>query len=246
LRREKTVPYAQVAALLFFVTTIGLAAAMYLRRPPVETSVYRSTFVPPANLLGPALGRLALSPDDRHLAFVAPDANGRTVLWVRALDSLLAQPLPGTDNALSPFWSPDSRFVAFVADGKLKKIDATGGPLLTLCDASVPAPGTWNQDDVILFTPSQGSPGISRVSAAGGTPTPVTTVDTKAEIGHFVPRFLPDGRHFFYVAPGLATDQQGATVYVASLDAYERKMILEGSGNVQYDQAFSFSRAAAR
>src|SRR5262249_10999048 len=135
-------PYARIGAAALFVTTLGLAAMMYLRRPPGDTRVYRSSFVPPANLTSPAVGRLALSPDGRRLAFIAPDSSSRSVLWVRALDSLIAQPLPATAKALSPFWSLDSRFIAFVADGKLKKIDVSAGPPVTLCEANVTGTGS--------------------------------------------------------------------------------------------------------
>jgi hypothetical protein len=151
-------PYAWIAAGVLLATTLGLAATMYFRRPPEETRVYRSTFIPPANLVGIAAGRLALSPDGRRLAFVAVGANNRPLLWVRALDSVDAHSLSGTENALTPFWSPDSRYLAFFADGKLKKVDASGGPPVTLCDSTLAASGTWNRDDVILFTPALGSP----------------------------------------------------------------------------------------
>ena len=176
--------------------------ALYLRRAPVDERVYRSTFVPPGNE-NPSLflyDKLALSPDGRRLAFVANDANGRIVLWVRELAALAAQPLADTEGAAGPFWSPDSRFIAFSAGGKLKKIDASGGPAISLCDTNTGFPGSWGQSDVILFTPTVGQ-GLSRVSAAGGTPTLATTLDTRSgELWHGHPFFLPDGRHFLYAA----------------------------------------------
>ncbi len=179
------------------------------------------------------------------MAFTAPDGNGRLMLWVRALDSLTAQALAGTENAGGLFWSPDSRFIAFSADGKLKKIDASGGPPLTLCDAELQAPGAWNGDDVILFTPSLNS-GLFRVTAAGGTPAAVTTVDGKGEVAHAFPYFLPDGRHFLYLALSPATGIAGQInlrVFAASLDSTERKMVLEGESNVQFDRGvLIFSR----
>jgi len=99
---------------------------------------------------------------------------GGTQLWVRSMDSLQAQPLAGTSNADYPFWSPDSRYIGFFADGKLKKISVFGGPAQTLCDApNGRGGGAWNEDGVILFAPTDGG-GLSCVSAAGGVPVPVT------------------------------------------------------------------------
>ena len=137
--RSRTQWYGWMAAAVFLATTLGVAGAMYLRRAPVDTRVYRSAFLPPANTDYAAIFRnslLALSPDGRRLAFVAPDTNGRIVLWVRELSALAAQPLAGTEGAAGPFWSPDSRFIAFSAAGKLKKIDASGGPAIPLCDTN--------------------------------------------------------------------------------------------------------------
>lgn len=174
-------------------------------------------------MVGQPAGRFALSPDGRRLAFVASDTAGRPMLWVRPLDVLVAQPLLGTEGAAFPFWSPDSRFVGFLAQGKLKKIEVAGGPAVTLCDAAFGATGAWSKDDVILFTPSGESP-LYRVSASGGTPSPVTTLDASSgDSQHIYPFFLPDSRHFLYFVRGSksggVTDPCG--VYVASLDPGE-------------------------
>jgi hypothetical protein len=101
------------------------------------------------------------------------------MLWVRPLDSLASQPLRGTEEARSPFWSPDSRFLAFFAQGKLKKVDVSGGPAQSLCDVEGLGSrgGTWSRDGIILFAAGQRS-ALSRVSASGGVPAPVTTLDT--------------------------------------------------------------------
>ena len=234
--RARTQRYGWIAAAVFLLTTLALAGALYLRRAPVDTRVYRSTFVPPANadvgLLPNDL--LALSPDGRRLAFVAPDANGRPVLWVRELAALAAQPLADTEGAAGPFWSPDSRFIAFSAGGKLKKIDASGGPAISLCDTNTSFPGSWGRGDVILFTPAIGR-GLSRVAAAGGTPTLATTLDTKGgELWHGYPFFLPDGRHFLYAAAGDPT----SGVYVGSLDSPDRTRLLDSFANAQYASGF--------
>jgi len=133
--------------------------------------------------------------------------DGHSQLWVRSLDAMSPQPLTGTDGAAGPFWSPDSRFIAFFAQGKLKKLDAGGGPVITLADAVIGGNGgslgSWDSDDVILFLPRAGSGRLFRVSASGGSPSPVTTLDSgSGEQAHEFPFFLPDGRHFLYVVRG--------------------------------------------
>ena len=234
--RARTQWYRWIAAVMLLVTTLGLAAALYLRSAPVDTHVYRSTFVPPGkeNPSLPVYNKLALSPDGRRLAFVANDANGRVVLWVRELAALAAEPLADTEGAAGPFWSPDSRFIAFTAGGKLKKIDASGGPAISLCDKKTGYPGSWGRGDVILFTSEHYRP-ISQVAAAGGTPTLATTLDTKdGEQLHGWPFFLPDGRHFLYAAAGDAS----SGVYVGSLDSPERTRLLDSVANAQYASGF--------
>ena len=103
---------------------------------------------------GAVVGPLAVSPDGRRIAIVATSADGKSQLWVRSLDTLTAQALAGTEGAFQPFWSPDSRFIGFFAGGKLKKIEVSGGPPITLCDAPDPRGGTWNRDGVIVFGPT--------------------------------------------------------------------------------------------
>jgi Tol biopolymer transport system component len=231
------------------LSVVAIVAALALwrvgmfDRPAVNARVYRSSIVLPEGTQIPAdrssanlspAGRFAVSPDGRRLALVARrDATGLAMLWVRPLDGVVAQSLAGTEGATYPFWSPDSRFVAFLAQGKLKKIDVGGGAPLTLCDASLGATGAWNRDDVILFTPKGGSP-LYRVSASGGTPSPVTTFDTASgDTQHWFPFFLPDGRHFLYSTLGSkragATDPRG--VYVGSLDPKEASTLLLQDGS---------------
>jgi eukaryotic-like serine/threonine-protein kinase len=211
---------AAVGLALALAATL-VAARMWSAAPEPDTRVFASQFVPPTSpIRAPAL-RLALSPDGTRLAYVAPDENGRVLLWVRRLEALTAQPLPGTFNASAPFWSPDSRFIAFQADGRLKKIDASGGAVITLCEALASPPGTWSRDDVILFSAPTGQ--LSRVSAAGGTPVPVTTL-SEGERLHISPVFLPDGRHFLFASP-LAGSRVGA-IHVGSLDSPDVKVLM--------------------
>ena len=149
-----------------------------------------------------AVGPPALSPDGRKLAFDAGEPSGRRQIWVRSLDQLEARPLPGTEGALRPIWSPDSRFVAFVAGGKLRKVDVAGGPPQTICDAPNGADGSWSPEGVILFD-GRGSDPIwtGRGGRRGGKARGGGRPD-KGVTGAGWPQFLPDGRHFLYVVYG--------------------------------------------
>ncbi|MGH9317676.1 MAG: TolB family protein, partial [Thermoanaerobaculia bacterium] len=139
-----------------------------------------------------------------------------------------ARSLPGTEGATYPFWSPDSRFLGFFADGKLKKVEVSGGPVLALCDAPDGRGGSWNRDGVILFEPHFREP-LFRVPATGGKPTPVTLLDeSRKETTHRFPSFLPDGKHFLYLAASHAvgTESELHAIYVSSLDPREKPRLL--------------------
>ena len=169
------------------------------------------------------------------------------MLAVRSLDTLEPQILPGTEGVIStPFWSPDNRFIGFFAQGKLKKVDVTGGPPQELCDAAGGEGGTWNRDGVIVFAPTPTS-GLFRVSAAGGTPVPLTTLDaSRQERSHRHPWFLPDGRHFLYVSLGVffgalpnqpnstATTASPTRAYLGSIDSTDRVELFESDSKVLY------------
>jgi eukaryotic-like serine/threonine-protein kinase len=180
-------------------------------------------------------GHVALSPDGKTLAFVGVDTTGQTLLWVRPLNSLLPIALTGTNGAEYPFWSPDSRTIAFFASGQLRKIDATGGPCLTICSAPQGRGGTWNKDGVIVFAPSSAD-GLYRVSAAGGSPVRVTRIDsTQHQVNHRWPFFLPDGKHFLYTdmtTPTGSTDND--QIYVGALDSSINRPILHAGSNMAY------------
>jgi serine/threonine protein kinase/WD40 repeat protein len=181
-----------------------------------------------------ALRGLAISPDGRRLVVVARDSSGKNLLWIRALDSPSVLPIPGTENPSFPFWSPDSRSIGFFADGKLKKIDASGGPPQTLCDAPISRGGSWNREGVILFAPVPVGP-LDRVSASGGLPTLVTRLDpSRGENSHRWPFFLPDGRHFLYLVANFRGEQEKTGIYVGSLDSKEEKFLLHDNSSVAY------------
>jgi Tol biopolymer transport system component len=133
------------------------------------------------------------------VAFVARSLDGRTLLWIRALDALAARPLPGTEDAggWSPFWSPDSRSIAFTAGQRLKRVDIEAGTVQELAQNVWANPGGWNAEGTILF--SRGNNGIYRVPATGGAESLVLAPGPSGEI-FTEPRFLPDGRHFLFLA----------------------------------------------
>jgi eukaryotic-like serine/threonine-protein kinase len=144
---------------------------------------------------------LAISPDGSTLAFVAKGLTGEDLVWIRRFDRADATPLPGTEEAYSPFWAPDNESIAFFAQGKLKRVGIAGGAPQVLCDVASPqagaTAGAWNADGVIIFAKRFGP--LHRVSAQGGEATPITTIDeARQEFGHYDPSFLPDGDHFVF------------------------------------------------
>ncbi len=175
--REKLAWAVAAAALV----AAGLATVGYLRRAPAPRSRISATLAPPEkvelDVSGANCGSLTVSPDGRLATFPAKDADGKMVLWLRSLGEPGAKPIAGTQGATFPFWSPDSRFLAFFADGKLQKVDTTGAPPLPICDAPNGRSGSWNREGVILFSPDS-TTGIMHVSSGGGTPKPATTLDT--------------------------------------------------------------------
>lgn len=176
---------------------------------------------------------MSLSPDGRKLAFVAGKGGGTGSLWVRMLDSLEARALPGTDGAMMSFWSPDSRFLAFWAGGKLKKIEASGGPPQALCNVvtSAAVAGWWSADGVIFF--SNAAEGIFRLSQAGGDPVLVTKPDTaRGESSYWYPQILPDGRRFLYLI--LFQEREKSGIYLASLDGKDKKRLVGARTSFRY------------
>ncbi len=231
LKRRESL--AWILLVVCFVSLLAvLIASYYSRHTNVNLRTVRFTVNPPEK--GTFGGSLALSPDGRWLAFVALTVDGKRSLWLRALDSLTAQALPGTEGGIYPFWSPDGRFIGFFAQGKLKKIEISGGPPQALCDAPFPLGGTWNREGVIVFAPNYKDP-LYRISAGGGEATPVTTVDRSRNETHLWPHFLPDGHDFLYLSwnsPNVPRD----VVNVASLDSKESKryFLMAGNSNVAY------------
>jgi Tol biopolymer transport system component len=202
---------------------VALAALMWMHlcvvNAPAQTVGAMRFQIPLTAKLALGGGRFALSPDGRQLAFAAMGSDGVSRLWVRSLDSLEVRPLPGSESPQFPpfFWSPDSRYIGFDAGGKLKKIDISGGPAQTLCDITgLAVGGSWNREGMIIFGTSYA--GLMRVSANGGSASPLTTVDSsRKETNHAFPSFLPDGHHFIYLR--LSDKPENSGVYVGSVDA---------------------------
>jgi serine/threonine protein kinase len=219
----------------------GVVAAIALMTPSENARTESTQFT-----VSPAPGttipvaqsrtRIAASPDGRRLAMVT-FSQGRNQIWIRSLDSVAAEPLSGTEGGISPFWSPDSRFVGFFSpgDGTLKKVALAGGPARTICAAQVDSVPTWGRDGTILFT--KFLDGIFRVSADGGVPSRVTQVDKgRRELNHYWPEFLPDGQHFLYMATALEESGLRATpsVYIASLDSPEVTLLTREHSRMTY------------
>jgi serine/threonine protein kinase/Tol biopolymer transport system component len=201
-RRSRAGIAVAVAAAIVAIAASAVALRLWLRPEAPDTRVLMSEFTPPTSPVGAPVFRLALSPDGQRLAYTAPADKGVVMLWIRSLDSLSAHPLPGTAGASGPFWSPDSRSIAFWADGKLKRTDAVGGPVTTICNAVLAPPGSWNKDGVIVFTGADQA--LARVAASGGSPERLLSVaEQTGERIQMAPYFLPDGDHFIY-ASGLS------------------------------------------
>jgi eukaryotic-like serine/threonine-protein kinase len=209
---------------------LGVLAYLYLRPSNLAPELVRfSVFAPASGSLQTPLltGSAApvggtISPDGRTLAFTATDAAGKVLLWLRPLSSATARAFPGTDNAALPFWSADSKHLAFFALGKLKRLDAASGALQNVCDVERGQGGAWNRDGVIIFAPGLGT-ALYRVDAAGGEPQAVTTLGD-GQRSHRFPFFLPDGRRFVYYAEGSNTGNTG--IFVSELDARTNRRVL--------------------
>ena len=172
--------------------------------------------------------RVTVSPDGSRVALLADNAEGKRLLWVRSLDSLSAQPLIGTEGASAPFWSPDSHSIGYFANGKLFRVEASGGRSQALCEVTETSGGTWNRDGVILFG---GPDGLHRVSAQGGTPVVFTKIDPTEE-AHRWPYFLPDGRHFIFLGDAPTTENHH--IRAGSLDSPETQVLFNAVTRIAY------------
>ena len=231
------VAWAVAAVALVAAAALAIPAIRYLREaPPVAAPEMRTEIVTPSTA-DPL--SFALSPDGRQIVFVA-SGEGPQRLWLRRLDTTAAQPLPGTEGASDPFWSPDSRSVGFFAGTKLKRMDVGGGSPQTLTDATNRG-GAWGPDGTILFTRTAASP-LSRIPASGGEPVAVTKLDK--QLNHRFPQFLPGGRQFLFYAQG-TPETDG--IYLGSLDSPEVKRLAaaDTAGAYFSERAASTARTSA-
>jgi eukaryotic-like serine/threonine-protein kinase len=230
-RKTPRWPWAVAA---FCALAAAAVSLLHFREAPPVLSVTKFNIPAPENTVG--MDYVSLSPDGRRLAFVAtPKDSAASLLYVRSLDSLAPRALKGTEGARVAIWSPDGRFLAFQAGGKLKKVDVNGGPPQFLCDSDSGAgAGAWSSDGFILFVKLSG--GLYRVPAAGGTPVVVSTPDgSRKETRHTFPQFLPGGRQYLFVA---GSDQAGSSSLVAaSLDSPQRTVIMPVESNVMFAPA---------
>jgi Tol biopolymer transport system component len=241
--RQRHHRLAWLGAASLLVLLAAFAAALWLPSRPAESLTYRASILSldEAPIVGAPPTRFALSPDGRYLCFAAGRDGKANTLWLRRLDRESARELPGTEGAFAPFWSPDSRFIAFAAQGKLRKLDIAGGPPVPLTDAdALGLGGTWSQDDIIVFPRLRSGP-LFQIHAGGGPVTAVTALDVAAgDNGHWWPYFLPDGRHFLYEAVGSPSSADAPrAVYIASLDPAEKpRLLLNGGSNAKYGQGY--------
>ena len=234
-RRRALVPWTLAG--VFGIAAMGLGFVL-ARQPAERPKLVRFEVHPPpkadfqlvSNRPGPAV----VSPDGRSLVFAAV-SNGQTRLYVRGLDETEARPLGGTEDAQYPFWSPDSRAIGFFAEDKLKRVDATGGAPLTLCKAPLGKGGSWSSEGVIVFAPDSASV-LQRVAQGGGEPVAVTSLDAaRKDDSHRHPRFLPDGRHFLYLARNPGGSQRGDNaVMLGSLDGGTGKLLMRSAAAAEY------------
>jgi len=230
-----------VACALLALIAAGLGGVLLLR-PDASVRTIRTTIEPPAKLtfdiMGDYAGVPVLSPQGDKIVFLAHGPNSPKALWVRALDSFAAQRLEGTEGAFDPFWSPDGKSIGYFTIGKLNRIDAAGGPPIPVADALNARGGSWGAGDVILFAPSIQS-GIMRVSANGGTASPVTKMDSVKHTTHRWPTFLPDGKHFLYLATNhIGGKPQENGIYYASLDGKENRILVASDAGGEYASGY--------
>jgi serine/threonine-protein kinase len=187
---------------------------------------------PPTTLSGLDFPSAVISPDGTRVVYVA-SRGGPTQLFVRSMDSIEPVPLAGTTNAVGPFFSPDSQWVAFFADGQLKKVALAGGASVTLCEAPVGLGGSWSRDDVIVFASATGS-GLSQVPATGGTPQRLTTLDiAQGEFSHRWPQWLPDGKTVLYTV-GTSGSWSDAQIVAQTVPDGRRTTLVRGGTNPHY------------
>jgi serine/threonine protein kinase len=243
-KRDSRLGRERLAWMLAVVALAAVVAAMASRRTdaPIQPLVQSTLLPPPGWDFAPA-SPFAVSPDGSQIAYVATSRPGNesavagsNSIWIRDLALPEPRQLAGTDGDAFPFWSPDGRWLGFFANGKLNKIEARGGPVIPLCDATDGRGGTWNADGIILFQKAW-SEGLMKVAASGGTPEPLTTLNKEhSDVAHRWPHFLPDGQHFlFYVVSTTnPVKSEYSGIYLGSLESKEVRLLLKSESRALY------------
>jgi eukaryotic-like serine/threonine-protein kinase len=240
-------PWTLAAVGFLLALTFGL---LYVHHSAQPQQLIRSLILPEENttplLIQDNAGPAVLAPNGSALAYVAIDTKGQILVWLRKLNEAHARPLPGTDGANFPFWSADSRAIGFFSGGKLKTVSIEGGAPSVVCDALLGRGGTWNSDGIILFAPTFES-GLYQVPSSGGTPQLVTKLDQSKHDSHRWPLFLPDGKHFLYLAITHNTPRDPNNgIYFASLDGKENRLLMQSDTQADYSAGYLlFARDAA-
>jgi Tol biopolymer transport system component len=228
--------WAAIIAALFAV----IAVSNFRERPGPR--IVRAYLLPPKDaafdFMGDFSGPPMLSPDGTQVAFCAHGPKDQNTVWVQSLDNVEAKKLEGTEGASFPFWSADGKFIAFFAEGKLKKTPASGGLITILADAPNARGGAWSKDNVILYSPDYRE-SLWRVNAAGGSPARVTQLDPNRHTTHRWPAFLPDGKHFLYFATSHSGgNQEQNGIYLGSLDSELSKLVMQSDSGAQYASGY--------
>jgi Tol biopolymer transport system component len=211
-----------------------IVSALWWRNPKApEQTMYFSASLPFS------ARDIAVAPNGHTIAVLGYLESARkNVIWIYELGSPNANSLADTEGATFPFWSPDSRSVAFFADGKLKKVERPGGPAQIVCDAPAGRGGTWNKDGLIVFTPEAilgPGRGLYRVAASGGTPVRISDPDvSRGEQNHRWAVFLPDGKHYLYLAANFSGQKGVNAIFAGSLDSDEKRFVVDATANAAY------------
>ena len=223
-RRRSALPTVVAVA-----AVIAAAAAAWFLKPAPELPEMRVNISTEPS----TDSAFALSPDGTKVVYVA-SVDGPMRLWVRSLDQTAGHPLPGTERATLPFWSPDGKSISFFSDSRLKRVDIDGGLVKTLVtEVAVPLGGTWGADGTILYNGDPGGP-IRRVSADGGAVGTVTRVDPP-ERGHFWPYFLPGARRFLFYMSG---PPETSGLFVADLEGHKTRLFAATAGGVYVEPGY--------
>ena len=236
-RRQRLSAWIASGAAAVLLLALGAVSFVHFREtPPQPQQPMRlsAEIGADASLYTPYGASAILSPDGTRLALVASGADQKRHIYVRSLDQLQATVLSGTENAGDPFFSPDGQWIGFFADGKLKKISVQGGAAVTLCDAPGDRGGSWGEDGTIVFEPNNVS-ALYKVSAAGGTPQPLTTLDKQAgEVTHRWPQILPGGKAVLFTSSTDVDNYEDAEIVVYSMASGQRKTVQRGGFYARY------------